>query len=669
MQELMQVFTAEGFILHGHCYLWKPELVWLHVVSDTLIAIAYYSIPLALIYFVGKRKDLPFNWIFLLFSSFIVACGTTHLMEVWTLWHPTYWLSGALKAITAAVSLYTAICLIFLLPKALVFPSLAAINQDLEREMGDRQQAEEALKVSEQRLRLALEAVQMGTWDWNLLTHQLIWSEEHERLLGLAPGTFDGTYETFDACLHPEDRESLMEAVDRARQEQIDYNQTYRVIWPDGSTHWIEGRGKFFYSETGEPVRMIGTIRDISPRKQAEAALQIEKNNLELRVAERTAELLQVNRRLQSELEERKRIQEALEVSQARFAGILDIAEDAIISIDRNQHITLFNQGAERIFGYSAAEVIGQPLDILLPLGTAQIHRHHVADFGHSEVQSRRMGERREIFGRHKDGSEFPAEASISKLNLDREVSYTVFLQDVTDRKLIDRMKNEFVSVVSHELRTPLTSIHGSLGMLASGLLKADSQQGKRMLHIAVDSTDRLVRLINDILDIERIESGQVQMEKQCCNVDDLITEAVNVVQALADKGEVTLSVASLSIPLWADPDRIVQTLTNLLSNAIKFSLTGNTVWLTVQQQQELVLFTVKDQGRGIPLDKLESIFERFQQVDSSDSRNHEGTGLGLAICRSIVQQHNGQIWVESVLGEGSTFYFTLPIHPSDSPL
>lgn len=535
------------------------------------------------------------------------------------------------------------------------------------RRGSDRQPAAEALSMSEQRLQLALAAAQMGTWDWNLLTNQIVWSEEHERLFGLAPGTFDGTYEMFYACLHPEDRESLMETLNRARQAQTDYSQNFRVVWPDGSIHWIEGKGKFFYNAAGEPVRMLGTARDVSPRKQAEAALQTEKNNLELRVAERTAELLQVNKRLQSELEERKRIQEALQISQARFAGILDIAEDAIISIDRSQHITLFNKGAEKIFGYSAAEVIGQPLDVLLPMNSVQAHRQHVDEFGQSTVQSRRMAERREIFGRRKDGSEFPAEASISKLNLDKEVAFTVFLQDITDRKQIDRMKDEFVSVVSHELRTPLTSIHGSLGMLASGLLKADSEQGQRMLHIAVDSTDRLVRLINDILDIERIESGKVSMEKQCCNVDDLITEAVNVVQGLAGKVEVTLAVSSLSINFWADPDRIVQTLTNLLSNAIKFSTVGKTVWLTVQRQEDQALFVVKDQGRGIPADKLESIFERFQQVDSSDSRNHEGTGLGLAICRSIVQQHDGQIWVESVLGEGSAFYFTIPIQACEA--
>lgn len=563
----------------------------------------------------------------------------------------------------AAVLLYAAVYLLSLFPKALAVTGLATFNRDLDRENIDRQQA---LTASEQRFRLALEATHIGTWDWNLLTDRIIWSQEHERLFGLAPGTFDGSYEMFHDLLHPEDCESLIEAVNRARQENTDYSQNYRIVWADGSIHWIESKGKFFDSETGEPVRMLGTVRDITSDKQAEAKLQIEKNHLEQRVEERTAELLRVNQRLQLELDERKQIQEALEISQARFAGILDIADDAIISLDRQQHITLFNQGAEKIFGYAAEEVIGQPLDILLPLRSVQIHHQYVSEFGQSAVQSRRMGERREIFGRRKDGSEFPAEASISKLNLDKEVAFTVFLQDITDRKQIDRMKDEFVSVVSHELRTPLTSIYGSLGMLASGLLKADSEQGKRMLHIAVDSTDRLVRLINDILDIERIESGKVKMQKECCNVDDLIAQSVNVVQALADRVGVTLSVASLSISLAVDCDRMVQTLTNLLSNAIKFSAPGNTVWLTVQQQDCHVLFAVKDRGRGIPTDKLETIFERFQQVDSSDSRNHEGTGLGLAISRSIVQQHDGRIWVESILGEGSTFYVMIPIEGCD---
>lgn len=529
------------------------------------------------------------------------------------------------------------------------------------RTQRDRQQAATALRESEERLRLALSATQMGTWDWDLSTNRIIWSEGHERLFGLTVETFDGTYAAFQACIYPADREQFVNALHEARQTETDYTHEFRVVWPDGSIHWLESKGRFFYNATGDPVRMLGTLREITLHKQAEEFLHKAKNDLELRVAERTAELFQINQQLQLELDERKRVQEALRVSQARFAGILDIAGDAIISIDGNQRITLFNQAAEKIFGYSAQEAIGQPLDLLLPSRFAQAHQQNVRDFRQSATQARRMGERREIYGKRKDQTEFSAEASISKLELEDEIIYTVILRDITERRQVERMKDEFISVVSHELRTPLTSIHGSLGMLASGLLKAESEQGKRLLQIAVDSTDRLVRLINDILDIERIESGRVKMEKTRCNVTDLIAKAVNIVQPIANQANITLSVTQSSIELWADPDRIVQTLTNLLSNAIKFSPSNSTVWLTAQLQNHDVLFTVQDRGRGIPANKLDSIFERFQQVDSSDSRNHDGTGLGLAICRSIVQQHEGQIWVDSVLGEGSTFYFTLP--------
>ncbi|WP_263971709.1 response regulator [Leptolyngbya ohadii] len=320
--------------------------------------------------------------------------------------------------------------------------------------------------------------------------------------------------------------------------------------------------------------------------QQSEFALRKTKDELEMRVAERTAELVRTNERLRAELNERKQIEEALRISQIRFAGILDIADDAIISTDGQQRITLFNQGAERTFGYRAEEAIGQPLNLLLPSRYARAHRHHVADFGKSSDGARRMGERREIFGRRKNGEEFPAEASISKLELKGETVFTVILRDTSDRKIVERMKDEFVSIVSHELRTPLTSIHGSLGMLASGLLDTQSTTGKRLLDIAVDSTERLIRLINDVLDVERIESGKVAMDKRTCNVADLMTHAAEVMQPMANKFNVTLSIAPLSANVWADGDRIIQTLTNLLSNAIKFSQPGGTVWVSAELQR-----------------------------------------------------------------------------------
>ena len=189
------------------------------------------------------------------------------------------------------------------------------------------------------------------------------------------------------------------------------------------------------------------------------------------------------------------------------------------------------------------------------------------------------------------------------------------------------------------------------------------------MLEIAVSNTDRLVRLINDILDLERMESGKMSMEKQTCNAADLMTQAVDSVRDLAEKAGVTLSVSPHSARIWVDPDRIIQALINLLSNAIKFSPRGRTIWLSATPQEDQILFQVKDQGRGIPQEKRESIFERFQQVDASDRREKGGTGLGLPITRSIVQQHGGRIWVESTLGQGSTFSFTLPLLPAETIL
>jgi PAS domain S-box-containing protein len=533
----------------------------------------------------------------------------------------------------------------------------------------ERKRAEAALQEQESLLRLFIQYSPAGIamFDCNMcyVMASQRWIDEYQlESIGSILGR--SHYEIF-----PEIPERWRQIHQRCLAGAIETCDDDLSVRADGSQQWVSWEIRPWYTAAGDIGGIIIFSVDVTQRKQAEVALQTEKRNLEIRVAERTAELLQTNQHLQQELGERQKIQMALQTSQAQFAGILNIAEDAIISIDTQQRITLFNQGAEKIFSYTATEVIGQPLDILLPFRFTHAHRQHVTGFKGSSVQARRMGERREIYGRRKDGSEFPAEASISKLDVGHETVFTVFLQDITERKQIDRMKSEFISVVSHELRTPLTSIHGSLGMLASGLLKPDSDQGKRMLQIAVDSTDRLVRLINDILDIERIESGRVKMEREFCQVDDLVDEAINVVQPLANKAAVTLSVTRLPIQVWADPDRIVQTLTNLLSNAIKFSPAGRTVWLTVEvwESEKLhpcippsLLFTVKDQGRGIPADKLDSIFDRFQQVDSSDSRNHEGTGLGLAICLSIVQQHEGRIWVESVLGEGSTFYFTLPI-------
>lgn len=236
---------------------------------------------------------------------------------------------------------------------------------------------------------------------------------------------------------------------------------------------------------------------------------------------------------------------------------------------------------------------------------------------------------------------------------------------DISDRKAIERMKDEFISVVSHELRTPLTSMHSALKILSTGRLGLLSQDGQQMLEIADENTERLVRLVNSVLDLQRIESGDITMEKRLCDAASLIVQAIEAMQPMAQQQGIRLLLDQPSaLKIWADADYMLQALTNLMSNAIKFSQAGSQVSIAVEAQAGQTLFRIRDQGPGIPAEKLESIFERFQQVDSSDARRKGGTGLGLTICREIIEQHGGRIWAESELGHGSTFCFTVPPPP-----
>jgi signal transduction histidine kinase len=234
---------------------------------------------------------------------------------------------------------------------------------------------------------------------------------------------------------------------------------------------------------------------------------------------------------------------------------------------------------------------------------------------------------------------------------------------DIRRRGEVERIKDELMSVVSHELRTPLTSIRGSLGLLASGKLGPLSPQGERMVRIATQNADRLVRLIGDMLDLERLESGMLELERAWTDAADVVRRAADTLRPAATEAGVGVETAiPAGLRVRVDADRVEQVILNLLSNAVKFSPAGSWVRVTAERRGAEVLFAVVDRGRGIPAAQLERVFERFHQVDSSDARQKGGTGLGLAICRSIVQQHGGRIWAASEPGVGSTFFFTLPV-------
>jgi signal transduction histidine kinase/CheY-like chemotaxis protein len=256
-----------------------------------------------------------------------------------------------------------------------------------------------------------------------------------------------------------------------------------------------------------------------------------------------------------------------------------------------------------------------------------------------------------------------------AQLTQAREQQHQHSLQ-LSQRSELDTLKDEFISTVSHELRTPLTSIRGALGLLSSGIIGDVDAKALNLLRIAVTNTDRLIRLINDILDLERMESGRAPLQIRRCSLRDLSQQAIETMTPLADANTVHLALEPFTVAQAAfpealffdgDADRILQVLTNLLSNAIKFSPPASTVRIHTEATSDSILLKIVDEGRGIPSDKLDSIFDRFQQVEPSDARQKGGTGLGLAICRSIVQQHSGSIWAQRNLIAGTTLYVMLP--------
>lgn len=366
----------------------------------------------------------------------------------------------------------------------------------------------------------------------------------------------------------------------------------------------------------------------------------------------------ELHQQLKEELRDRHKTEVALRRSETLFRSLSEFAPVGIYLSDfqgrniytnpRYQEITGCSTLKESL-GYSWLKFV-HPEDLQIVLESSTLVK------AYQEVKS-------EIRFIHKDGTiRHCRMKSVPILSESGELaSHVGIAEDITESLAIEKMKNEFISIVSHELKTPLAAIHGSLGLLASGRLQNKPETAQQMLEIAASDTKRLVRLVNEILDLERLESHKGTVVKQWCNAAQLMHQSVKTVQSLAADSKIKLIVLPNSVQFWADPDRIVQTLVNLVGNAIKFSPPKTTVTLGVEVVPNFVRFHVQDQGRGIPNDKLETIFGRFEQVDASDSRQKGGTGLGLAICRTITQQHGGTIWAESVLGKGSIFYFTIP--------
>ncbi len=414
--------------------------------------------------------------------------------------------------------------------------------------------------------------------------------------------------------------------------------------------------------------------------------------NLEEVVQARTLQLQKTNQQLKQEIRDRKQAEAALRRNEEQLRLITNALPVLIAYVDHKQHYQFnnevyhdwLNQPLDAIKGRHIKTVWGKQAYATMQPHIEQALRGETVNYDHEITVL--QGQVRAISVTYIPHIVSPKNAPTKQVK-----GFFALTSDISDRKAIERMKDEFLSVVSHELRTPLTSLHSALKILSTGRLGTLSRDGQQMLEIADENTERLVRLVNDVLDLQRIESGAVIIEKQFCDTADIMTQAVESMRAMANHNQVSLELELISVPIWANPDYLLQALTNLLSNAIKFSAPGSSVILSAQYPYPLppkgtqhlsqntqgksipeasskpygasdVLFQVQDQGQGIPADKLNQIFERFQQVDSSDSRKKGGTGLGLTICRKIVEQHDGSIWVKSKVGQGSTFFVSIPV-------
>ena len=496
------------------------------------------------------------------------------------------------------------------------------------RDITQRALVEERLRKSEALLAEAQEIAGLGSFEVDVIANLGMWSAELYRVMGVDPETFVPSFESFHGCVHPADRPEVEGLVLGIVENAGSLRHTHRVLRPDGVERVTEMCVRSTTDDAGRVVRLTGTVQDITEMERAR--------------------------------------QELARVSHYNEA-LLTSAGDGIWGLSVDGTVAFANPAALRATGHDLDDLRGCDLHSALqhsrPDGSPYDARDSPIVASLRDGAVRRCD--RDVFWRG-DGTCFAVEYTSTPLLEGGTITGAVVIfKDISDRREVERVKDELTSMVSHELRTPLASIRGSLGLLESGALSGSPEKAQRMIEIAVQNTDRVVRLINDIIDVDRIRSGSITMDAQSCDAAQLVQHAAAGLTTMAHAANVTLVTRTQPVTVLADAGRIVQTLTNLIDNAITFSEPGMIVGVGVQACDGEVRFQVSDEGPGVPPHKIEAIFERFEQVDASDSRQKGGSGLGLTICRAIVELHGGRIWAQSPAGAGATFCFTLPAPPA----
>jgi PAS domain S-box-containing protein len=496
--------------------------------------------------------------------------------------------------------------------------SLTETNQRLEQEITEHRKAEEALSESEQDLNRAQAVAHTGSWRLDVQRNQLLWSDETHRIFGVPKGT-PMTYETFLSSVHPEDREY----VDRKWAEALrgePYDIEHRIVVGNG-IRWVRERAELELDSQGLLKGGFGTVQDITEMKQ---------------------------------------IQEALRQSEESYRTLVESAPDGVFSVDAKGHITGCNEAWCNLLGYTKEEVRGRHIS---ELATSTTRKR--ADFYHTQLAQKGQIED-EFEARDKHGQAVPLWIKAVVLP-DREGKPTqtiIYARDITERKKLDQLKDEFIGLVSHELRTPLTVINGCISTVLTEWDRLPSDEAQQLLRDAVLESESLSYLVENLLELSRFQAQQLALYAEPTDVKTLVRETLTKVKRQAPSHQFITSIPDELQLIDADPLRIERVLYNLLENASKYSPPGSQIKVSVKVEPERMVIGVSDQGKGLTPSEQARLFSPFQRLEDSLDRAR-GAGLGLVVCKRLVEAHGGEIWVESRKGKGSTFFFTLPYSKS----
>jgi len=645
---LRQLFSSD-FMPHGQCLLWQPGVLWLHVVSDCLIAAAYYSIPIALFFLVRKHLTAGLRWLVLMFGGVILACGATHAIAVWNIWHAAYGVEGIVKAITAVLSVATAIVTVRITPAALRLTPPAEherIHRALQQEIDGRAVAEEQLRRLIESQRLASEA-KIGAYfeaaPQAILivasngTIELV-NRRAEEMFGYTRAEMVGQLLKILIPLAKRDIHAVhrVEFFHDPAVRPMEARQGLTALHKDGTEFPVEIGLSYIETESG--VLAMALVSDVTERKRAESELL--RKTMELRTSE------------------------------AQLRSYLEAASQAILAVSAQGRIVLVNRSTEEMFGYGRDELLGRELELLLPHRYQSVHSAHRAGF-FSEPRRRPMGRGTALWGRRKNGAEFPVEVGLSFVETGEGKLALGLISDVTERKRAAdelaaavgdlRRSNaeleQFAYVASHDLQEPLRMITSYLNLLerrSRGKLDAD---GEEFLRYAVDGAERMKRLIRDFLQFSRISRQALTLDPS--PAAQMVTNALSNLTAAIDESRARVLVGELPV-IPADPGLLTQVFQNLIGNAIKFrGKRAPEIQISARCDNTEWVFSVRDNGIGIDPKHLSRIFQIFERLH--EVSEYSGSGIGLAISKKVVERHGGRIWVESAPGSGSTFHFAIP--------